>query len=220
MITINNASKSFRHKQLFDDLNFELQQNSVTVLLGENGAGKSTLMNCIAGLESFSNGSCLIDGQTMTMKQLQQIIGYVPQEIALWEHLTVEQNIQFFKKLKKGSISQKQIENYCEVLNLVDLKQPVEQLSGGTKRKANLLIGILHEPKLLILDEPTVGIDLKSRYDIHKLIRHLREQCTIFMTTHHLDEVEAVSDAIYIMGKDPFYEEVLKEKNQPFAKIG
>lgn len=109
-----------------------------------------------------------------------------------------------FQKAKKGAISDEQIKRYCEQLHLVDLHQPISKLSGGTKRKANLLIGLLHQPKFLILDEPTVGIDLKSRYEIQALIRQLKSTCTIVMTTHHLDEVEAVADHIITIGKDPF----------------
>lgn len=103
-------------------------------------------------------------------------------------------------------------------MHLVDLHQPISKLSGGTKRKANLLIGLLHQPTFLILDEPTVGIDLKSRYEIQSLIRQLKSTCTIVMTTHHLDEVEAVADHIITIGKDPFYKQVLQEKGLPFIE--
>lgn len=218
MITIEKGAKSFGKKKLFQQLNMAFEPQKVTVLLGENGAGKSTLLHILAGLETLDAGHVLYEQSPISPKKIHEMIGFVPQEIALWEHLTVMQNIQFFKKQKKGAISEEQITRYCEQLHLVDLHQPISKLSGGTKRKANLLIGLLHQPKFLILDEPTVGIDLKSRYEIQALIRELKSTCTIVMTTHHLDEVEAVADCIITMGKDPFYENVLREKGLLFKE--
>lgn len=218
MIAIEQATKAFGKKTLFHDLNLMFEEQKVTVLLGENGAGKSTLLHILAGLENLNTGRILYQNSPITSKQIHEIIGFVPQEIALWDHLTVQQNIQFFKKQKKGAISDEQIKRYCEQLHLVDLHQPISKLSGGTKRKANLLIGLLHQPKFLILDEPTVGIDLKSRYEIQALIRQLKSTCTIVMTTHHLDEVEAVADHIITIGKDPFYKQVLQEKGLSFIE--
>lgn len=219
MIHIENASKAFKKKVLFRQLNLSLTPNRVTVLLGGNGVGKSTLLHVLAGLERLDTGDIKEDKQLLSKKELQRKIGFVPQEIALWEHLTITENIRFFKGLKKNAISNEQIQQYSELLQLKDFHQPVEQLSGGTKRKANLLIGLLHQPQLLILDEPTVGIDLKSRFEIHRLIEHLKDQCTIIMTTHHLDEVEAVADAIVLLGEDPFYQDVLTRANIPFEKL-
>lgn len=219
MLRIENASKAFKKKVLFRQLNLTLVANKVTVLLGRNGVGKSTLLHIFAGLEKLDSGNIKEGNQSLSKKELQKKIGFVPQEIALWEHLTIAENIRFFKDLKKNAISDEQVLRFSELLQLKDFHQPVEQLSGGTKRKANLLIGLLHQPQLLILDEPTVGIDLKSRFEIHRLIEHLKNQCTIIMTTHHLDEVEAVADNIVLLGEDSFYQEVLMKANMPFEKL-
>lgn len=219
MIEFRQVSKSFKQKKLFHHLNLTLQPNEVTVLLGGNGVGKSTCMNILSGLEQADEGRILYNGREISKKERQKKIGYVPQEIALWEHLTVEQNIQFFKKLKKTAISEEEIKEYCHVLHLTDLTERIDRLSGGTKRKVNLLIGLLHRPEILILDEPTVGIDLKARFEIHRLIKHLKRQCTILMTTHHLDEVEAVADRIFLLGEDPFYKEVILEKQMTFEQL-
>lgn len=219
MIGLNNATKSFKNKILFQQLNLEIPSHQVTVLLGGNGVGKTTLLHVLAGLEKLNAGIVTKEGELVTKKELQQKIGFVPQEIALWEHLTVAENIRFFKSLKKNPIPEKQIQHYCKLLQLEELNQPVEQLSGGTKRKANMLIGLLHRPELLILDEPTVGIDLKSRYEIHQLIAFLKTYCTIILTTHHLDEVDAVADHILLLGKDSFYKEILMRENIFFTDL-
>lgn len=130
--------------------------------------------------------------------------------------MTVNENINCFKALSKNPISDQAIDTYAQQLNLTARDTKVANLSGGTKRKVNVLIGLLSNPKVLILDEPTVGIDLKSRYDIHRLLNDMKSQRLIILTTHHLDEVEALADNIKVIGSDPFYREVLKEKNWSF----
>lgn len=219
MIGLKNATKSFKNKVLFSELTLKIPAYQVTVLLGGNGVGKTTLLHVLAGLEKLNAGTVTDNNHVLTKKILQQKIGFVPQDIALWEHLTIAENIRFFKTLKKNAIDDKQIQHYCRLLQLEELHQPVEHLSGGTKRKANMLIGLLHRPELLILDEPTVGIDLKSRYEIHQLINFLKTQCTIILTTHHLDEVDAVADNIFLLGKDPFYKDVLTRENISFKDL-
>ncbi|MBQ0139694.1 MAG: ABC transporter ATP-binding protein [Kurthia sp.] len=219
MIGLKNATKAFKKNQLFHNVTVAFQPHEVTVLLGGNGVGKTTLLHVLAGIEGLNEGAVVENDAELTTKLLQQKIGFVPQEIALWEHLSVEENIRFFKNLKKNAIDEQQILSYCALLQLNEMKRPVEQLSGGTKRKANLLIGLLHRPEVLILDEPTVGIDLKSRYEIHRLVNHLKKQCTIIMTTHHLDEVEAVADRIVLLGKDPFYKNILQEAMISFEDL-
>lgn len=219
MIELKDMTKKFKNRSLFQQINMTLQSNKVSILLGENGAGKTTLLHIIAGLEKATSGEIFENNRVISIKELQRKIGYIPQEIALWEHLTVQQNIDFFRRLKKGAISNELIKEYCDLMHLVDLNTPVEKLSGGTKRKANILIGLLHQPKLLILDEPTVGIDLKSRYEIHRLIAYLKSKCTILMTTHHIDEVRAVADQIFILGQDDFYKEVLQQENLLFEEL-
>lgn len=218
MILLNNISKRFGKKSLFEQLSLPIAAYQITVLLGENGAGKSTLLQILAGLERADSGEILYFEERKTAKDLKGFVGYVPQDIALWEHLSIEDNIQFFRSLIKQPISQQQINDYYEQLHLVDLHQPVSQLSGGTKRKANIIVGLLAAPHFLILDEPTVGIDLKSRYEIHQLLRHLKQSHTIIMTTHHIDELESVADQIAVIGKDPFYSDVLTAKNMSFYK--
>lgn len=216
MIKIKNLNKNYKNKHIFSDFSTEFNDKTLTVLLGENGAGKSTLLRMIASLEEPTSGDIFYFGKKLNNRQIKNKIGYIPQDIALFEHMTVNENIKFFKALYKKSITDEQITTYCEKLNLTERQSKVSSLSGGTKRKVNLLIGLLGNPNILILDEPTVGIDLKSRYDIHHLLNSLKSSCLIILTTHHLDEVESLADEIKLIGKDPFYRNVLEEKGWQF----
>lgn len=216
MITIEHLSKKYKDKVIFHDFNTTFKDKTLTVLLGENGAGKSTLLRMITALENPDSGDIRYFGKKLSNKKIKEIIGYIPQDIALFEHMTVNENIEFFKALNKQPISSELIEDYCNQLNLYERKAKISSLSGGTKRKVNLLIGLLGNPSILILDEPTVGIDLKSRFDIHKLLNHLKTTRLIILTTHHLDEVESLADEIKLIGKDPFYRNILTDKSWTF----
>lgn len=124
--------------------------------------------------------------------------------------MSVDDNVKLFRSLYQQSIDDETILKYKALLNLNESKAVVSSLSGGTKRKVNLLIGLLGKPEIIILDEPTVGIDMKSRYDIHRLLNELKQHTLIIMTTHHMDEVQAIADDIKLIGRDPFYKEVLE----------
>jgi ABC-2 type transport system ATP-binding protein len=220
MISLQNVSKRYRQKIVYEALTLEVPAHQLTVIVGENGIGKSTLLKMMACIERPDRGNIVYDREEWGKKEQQQFIGYVPQDIALWEHMTLEANIQFFKSLVKAPIPDDDIAAYVEMLGIAPyLKTVVRKLSGGTQRKANLLIGLLSAPRLLILDEPTVGIDLKSRTDIQQLLQQLKAHMTIVMTTHLLDEMTQFADHTILIGHDPFYEQVLVESGQTFTKI-
>ena len=216
MIELKNLSKHYRKKCIFESLDMTFENLQLTVLLGENGAGKSTLLRMIAGLEQLTKGEIRYFGEQLSKKQRQDKIGYVPQDIALFEHMTVNENIRCFKALCKAPLSNVLIDEYARQLNLNERTMTISNLSGGTKRKVNVLIGLLSNPQILILDEPTVGIDLKSRFDIHNLLNTMKRERLIILTTHHLDEVEALADQIKVIGNDPFYRELIEDKHWPF----
>lgn len=216
MIELKNLSKHYRKKCIFESLDMTFENLQLTVLLGENGAGKSTLLRMIAGLEQLTKGEIRYFGEQLSKKQRQDKIGYVPQDIALFEHMTVNENIRCFKTLCKAPLSNVLIDEYARQLNLNERTMTISNLSGGTKRKVNVLIGLLSNPQILILDEPTVGIDLKSRFDIHNLLNTMKRERPIILTTHHLDEVEALADQIKVIGNDPFYREILEDKHWAF----
>ena len=216
LLEVKNVSKSFPGVKALDNVNITLGRGEVHALLGENGAGKSTLLRMIAGLEQLTKGEIRYFGEQLSKKQRQDKIGYVPQDIALFEHMTVNENIRCFKALCKAPLSNVLIDEYARQLNLNERTMTISNLSGGTKRKVNVLIGLLSNPQILILDEPTVGIDLKSRFDIHNLLNTMKRERLIILTTHHLDEVEALADQIKVIGNDPFYRELLEDKHWPF----
>ncbi|TQR90270.1 ABC transporter ATP-binding protein [Staphylococcus saprophyticus] len=216
MIELKNLSKHYRKKCIFESLDMTFENLQLTVLLGENGAGKSTLLRMISGLEQLTKGEIRYFGEQLSKKQRQDKIGYVPQDIALFEHMTVNENIRCFKALCKTPLSNVLIDEYARQLNLNERTMTISNLSGGTKRKVNVLIGLLSNPQILILDEPTVGIDLKSRFDIHNLLNTMKRERLIILTTHHLDEVEALADQIKVIGNDPFYREILEDKHWAF----
>ncbi|MDW4410890.1 ABC transporter ATP-binding protein [Staphylococcus saprophyticus] len=216
MIELKNLSKHYRKKCIFESLDMTFENLQLTVLLGENGAGKSTLLRMIAGLEQLTKGEIRYFGEQLSKKQRQDKIGYVPQDIALFEHMTVNENIRCFKALCKTPLSNVLIDEYARQLNLNERTMTISNLSGGTKRKVDVLIGLLSNPQILILDEPTVGIDLKSRFDIHNLLNTMKRERLIILTTHHLDEVEALADQIKVIGNDPFYREILEDKHWAF----
>lgn len=219
MIEVKNLTKRYGKKEIFNQLNTTFEDRAVTILLGENGAGKSTLLRMIAKLETQDTGEIIYFGKDLSHKTLKNHLGYIPQDIALFEHLSVHDNIKFFKGLYTSSIDDNLLNIYKDALNLREDKAKVQSLSGGTKRKVNMLIGLLRNPDIIILDEPTVGIDLKSRYDIHRLINQLKQSKLIILTTHHLDEVEAIGDHIKLIGKDPFYKQVLTDKGWTFEDM-
>lgn len=219
MIEVKNLTKRYGKKEIFNQLNTTFEDRAVTILLGENGAGKSTLLRMIAKLETQDTGEIIYFGKDLSHKTLKNHLGYIPQDIALFEHLSVHDNIKFFKGLYTSSIDDNLLNIYKDALNLREDKAKVQSLSGGTKRKVNMLIGLLGNPDIIILDEPTVGIDLKSRYDIHRLINQLKQSKLIILTTHHLDEVEAIGNHIKLIGKDPFYKQVLTDKGWTFEDM-
>lgn len=219
MIEVKNLTKRYGKKEIFEQLNTTFEDRAVTILLGENGAGKSTLLRMIAKLETQDAGEIIYFGEDLSHKSLKNRLGYIPQDIALFEHLSVQDNIKFFKGLYTSPIDDNLLNTYKDALNIREDKAKVQSLSGGTKRKVNMLIGLLGNPDIIILDEPTVGIDLKSRYDIHRLINQLKQSKLIILTTHHLDEVEAIGDHIKLIGKDPFYKQVLTDKHWTFEDM-
>jgi len=218
MLNLQSIAKKYGKRQVLVDINLSVQPGEIIGLVGENGAGKTTLLQMIATLLKPTSGEISIDGLSYAtnLNAVRRKIGFVPQEISLWEHLTVEENMVFFEKLSWKQQSRKQLRQLCQEMNLVEWKEPVHTLSGGTKRKLNLAISLIHEPKLLLLDEPTVGIDLKSKQEIIAYLQWLarEKQVTIFYISHNMDEIMNLCHYTYCLGEDPFYEKFLIEQGQ------
>jgi ABC-2 type transport system ATP-binding protein len=193
-IKIEHVNKSFGKKQVLFDINLDVPYSQILGLLGPSGSGKSTLIKMIAGIDVPTSGDVLLLGEKMPKLSMMNKIGYMAQSDALYNELTAEENIKFFASMYKLSkAKQKQrIIDVMELVNLSDhLKKQVKHYSGGMKRRLSLAIALIHEPPVLILDEPTVGIDPVLRKSIwNELYKLNNNGTTIIVTTHVMDEAE------------------------------
>jgi ABC-2 type transport system ATP-binding protein len=204
MIKASGLHKSFGQLHAVRGIDLEIQSGETFGLLGANGAGKSTTINLLAGLMQADAGQIVIDGSTdPTRREVRRQIGIAPQSLALYDELSAEENVRFLGKLYGlgGSKLKERIEYALTLSGLVDRrKDPVGQFSGGMKRRLNLAAALVHEPKVLFLDEPTVGVDPQSRNHIFDTVRGLRaDGMTVIYTTHYMEEVEALCDRVAIM---------------------
>ncbi|MDH5368993.1 MAG: ABC transporter ATP-binding protein [Gammaproteobacteria bacterium] len=205
MISVRNLHFAYSdNRVIFNDFNLEIKVGSLFGLIGPNGAGKSTLISLVTGLNSAQAGSIQINGKDLSLarNELLSNLSSVPQEYAFYPKLTVMQNLNFFCRLYK-SINQPEqnIEDAIELTGLADYQnRAAGKLSGGLKRRLNLAIGLLNKPTLLILDEPTVGIDPQSRHFILSAIKQLNNDgTTILYTSHYMEEIERLCDTIAVI---------------------
>lgn len=223
MLNVQSLTKYYGKKKVFDDISFMIKEGEIVGLVGENGAGKSTLLEIVATLAKPTRGELYFRGKRYTKQfhTLRREIGYVPQEISVWDHLSVRDNMRFFAKLAWNKRSEKELRNICEEMNIHAWDEEVSTLSGGTKRKVNLAISLIHEPKLLLLDEPTAGIDLKSKQEIADYLKRLaiRDRVTILYISHDMDEIMNLCDYVFTLGEDPFYEMYLTERGQGMVSL-
>ncbi|HEV8002897.1 MAG TPA: ABC transporter ATP-binding protein [Planctomycetaceae bacterium] len=204
MIQATELHKSFGQLRAVQGVSLEIRRGETFGLLGANGAGKSTTINLLAGLLPPDSGQVVIDGSSdPTRREVRRQIGIAPQSLALYEELSAEENVRFLGKLYglSGSKLKERIEYALTLSGLADRrKDPVAQFSGGMKRRLNLAAALVHEPKVLFLDEPTVGVDPQSRNRLFDNIRELASQgMTILYTTHYMEEAERLCDRVAIM---------------------
>ncbi len=202
MLKIKNLSKSYGDRQILNNLNLTINKGEVYGLLGPNGAGKTTVINLICNLLKPDFGTIEVNQKPLSSKT-KSWLGVAPQENLLYRTLTCQENLDFYGKIYglKTSERKKRIELCLQAVNLLDrAKSPVETLSGGMQRRLNIAVAIIHQPKLLILDEPTTGLDIEARYTIWQLIQNLQQQgITILLTTHLLDEAQRLCQKIGIL---------------------
>lgn len=198
MIQINQLSKKYKDAEDYsvNDLNLTITDGEIFGLLGPNGAGKTTLISMLSSLLKPTSGSFTINGLTYqeNKNELKQLIGIVPQEYALYPSLTAYENLTYFGSMYglKGEFLKERIHSQLEILGLSDFaNKKINTFSGGMKRRVNLIASMLHRPKVLFLDEPTVGVDVQSK---NVIIDHLKQLnadgTTIIYTSHHLNEAE------------------------------
>ncbi len=211
MISIENLKKSYGNIKAVDNLSFNIPKGETFGLLGPNGAGKTTTINMIVGILKPDSGSIQLNGETdPTQKEIRRQIGNTPQALAIYEDLTAEENLIFFGKLYNLSGAKlKERVSYC--LDLVDLTNRkndfAKTFSGGMKRRLNLAVAIIHEPQILLFDEPTVGVDPQSRNFIFDNIEQMKsEGKTIIYTTHYMEEAERLCDRVAIVDQGKILE--------------
>lgn len=202
MLQINKLSKSYGKRPVLQDLSLHISPGEIYGLLGPNGAGKTTTINIVCNLSKADSGEIRINNQPVS-EATKRLVGVAPQENLLYKTLSCEENLNFFARIYGLNSNQRcqQVKACLEAVNLVSrAKSPVETLSGGMQRRLNIAVALVHQPKLVILDEPTTGLDVESRYEVWELIRSLKDKgITVLLTTHLLDEAERLCQRIGIL---------------------
>lgn len=207
ILDIRNIIKEFKEIKAVNDLSFSIAEGEIFGFLGPNGAGKSTTISMISTLIRPDSGDILYKDSSILTKPefLEKDLGLVPQDIALYPSLSAYDNLKFWGHVYgiRGKDLANRIQEIAELIGLSDrLKDRVDKYSGGMKRRLNIGVALIHKPKLLIMDEPTVGIDPQSRNHILNTVKMLnKEGMTIIYTSHYMEEVEELCDRICIMDK-------------------
>ncbi len=204
LLHVEDACYAYGSREVLRGANLDAYPGEILVLLGRNGAGKSTLVKAITGRIALSRGRLSVSGHDPRQTPAARAsIGLVPQQLAIYDKLTPRENLTVFGRLM--GVAPNQLEPAADaLLERIGLSaranDPVRSLSGGMKRRVNIGAALMHQPKLLILDEPTVGIDTRAREDISDMLRQLRDDgLAILLTTHHMEEAEALADRVAIM---------------------
>ncbi len=202
IVEVKNLRKTYKDLIAVNDLDIKIKKGDLHGILGPNGAGKSTLLSCITGLLEFDKGEVLFEGEK-ALKKWSKHIGYVPQELAIYLELSPYENVSFFASLHgyRGKELDKRVMEAIDFVGLMDVKDKKSaEFSGGMKRRLNLACALAHSPKLIIMDEPTVGIDPQSRNRILENVKELNTKgITIIYTTHYMEEVEAICNKITVI---------------------
>jgi ABC-2 type transport system ATP-binding protein len=205
MVEVKDLTMRYAERTALTGIGFDIDRGELFGLLGPNGAGKTTLISILSTLLKPSSGRVTIGSMDIVhqAKKIKHLIGTVPQEIALYPTLSAHENLSFYGRMYglHGLQLKKRIDELLEMIGLKDRKdERVQKFSGGMKRRLNLAVGLLHEPKLLLLDEPMVGVDPQSRNHILESIRTLKsEGTTMIYTTHYMEEAEQLCDRVAIL---------------------
>lgn len=201
-IKINNLNKFFKHNLVVDNLSLETPNNGIFALLGLNGAGKTTTINIICSIINKTSGDVIVNNNNIDSNNIntKREIGLSPQENAIDEKITVYDNLDFFASLYKVQNKEEKILNIIKKFNL-ESKIKAKNLSGGQKRKLSLAMALITEPKILILDEPTLGLDIIARKELWTLINSYKDKMLVLFTTHYIEEAEKYADDIAIISK-------------------
>lgn len=202
---VKNLSKKYNEHLAVDNISFYVKEGEIFGLLGPNGAGKSTTISMLSCLLEPTSGEAFIDGKSIKKDPMgvKKVIGLIPQEIALYPTLSAKENLYFWGKMYglSGSLIKKRVKEILDIVGLTDrAKDRIDTYSGGMKRRINIAAGLIHRPKVIMLDEPTVGIDPQTRINILETVANLNKLgMTIIYTSHYMEEVEMLCNRIAVM---------------------
>ena len=203
-IETNNLTKKFKEKTAVHGINLQIKDGELFALLGTNGAGKTTTIKMLSTLILPTDGEIKIEGLDIIKdrQKIKEILNVSPQETAIASNLSVKENLEFMAGVYQISNKQEKITELIKMFKLEEvLNQKAKTLSGGWQRKVSIAIALINEPKILFLDEPTLGLDVIARKELWNVIEKLKGKITIILTTHYMEEAESLSDRVGIMAK-------------------
>ena len=201
-IETKKLTKKFKDKVAVNEIDLKIKQGELFALLGVNGAGKTTTIKMLSGLILPTSGEIIIDDMNMKndMFKIKEILNVSPQETAIAPNLTVKENLEFMAGVYQIKDKESKINELIKQFKLDEvLNKRAKTLSGGWQRKVSIAISLINDPKILFLDEPTLGLDVIARKELWKIINSLKGKITIILTTHYMEEAESLSDRIGIM---------------------
>lgn len=201
IITIENVCKNYKTKKALDNVSLTIKEGELFGLLGVNGAGKTTLIKILCGLTRKTSGTIMINNFNLDKEidKIKEIIDISPQETSVANNLTVKENLEFFANIYNNN-NTSTINEIIDIFNLNEvINQRAKTLSGGYKRRLSIAIALISKPKILFLDEPTLGLDVFARRELWNIIRKLQKDITIILTSHYLEEIENLCDRVAIL---------------------
>lgn len=224
VLEVHNIVKKYGENTAVNDVSFDIQEGEIFSLLGPNGAGKTTTISILSTLLSPTAGDATIFGHSVTRDpmEVKRLIGVVPQEIALYDDMSALENLNFWGEMYglSGGALKTRVKELLEQIGLADrAKERIKTYSGGMKRRVNIAVGLMHQPRLLFMDEPTVGIDPQSRRAILDSVKSLNAAgMTILYTTHYMEEAQELSDRVGIIDHGKLI--ALGTQSELTAKVG
>lgn len=200
IIRVEKLSKNYKALKALDEVSLSIKEGELFGLLGVNGAGKTTLIRILSGLAKKSSGDAVVDGHPLSkIDEIKKIIDISPQETSVGMNLTVKENLLFFESLY-GSHDEEYFNKIVDSFSFKEiLNKRAKTLSGGWQRRLSIAVALISKPKILFLDEPTLGLDVLIRRELWKIIKSLKGKTTIVLTSHYLEEIEALCDRVAIL---------------------
>ncbi|MBQ1284101.1 MAG: ABC transporter ATP-binding protein [Acutalibacteraceae bacterium] len=220
-IEVENLTKKYKEKVVVNGINLKINQGELFALLGTNGAGKTTTIKMLSTLILPNDGKVKINGLNVIKdrQEIREILNISPQETAIAPNLSVKENLEFMAGVYQISNKEEKINELIKMFKLDEvLNQKAKILSGGWQRKVSIAISLINDPKILFLDEPTLGLDVIARKELWAVIKHLKGKITIILTTHYMEEAEKLSDRVGIMAKGNLL--TVGTSNELIAKTG